>query len=74
MVVTLPDIANLPPGTQDGPVWGEFGSLEGYLGSIGRNSSVSGRGNTTHSNRLRRQSSDYWLTQLGPLGKVGAAK
>ena len=74
MVVTLSDIANLPPGTQDGPVWGEFGSLEGYLGSIRRNSSVSGSGNATQSNRLKRQSSGYWLTELGPLGKVGAAE
>ena len=78
MVLLLLWETNLLTGTQDGPVWGEWGSLENYLGHLGINS-TSSTNLTAQSDApirrgapARRQNTGYWLTELGPLGKVGA--
>ncbi|KAF4231144.1 hypothetical protein CNMCM8980_005368 [Aspergillus fumigatiaffinis] len=63
-------------GRQNGPVWSYSGSLETYLTNLQRG--VVLRGRYTESNGTRRtrfqsagrkrQSSDFWLSNLGPLG------
>lgn len=65
-------------GTQNGPVWAYSGSLDGYLTNL-RNGVVL-RGGYTGSSKTKttsfkpaerkRQSSDFWLSSLGPLGTV----
>lgn len=70
-------------GTQNGPVWGEFGGYQGYLRSLQSNFSrtIFDNGNISieatdgaspipEDGYDKRQSSGFWLTQLGPLGKV----
>jgi hypothetical protein len=56
-------------GTQDGPDWGKYGGLQGYLKSLSTNFSkvVFDNGNITIE---KRQRDSWWLTQLGPLGKA----
>ncbi|GKT84487.1 glucan 1,3-beta-glucosidase [Colletotrichum tofieldiae] len=64
-------------GRQNGPVWAYSGSLDTYL--INLQSGIVLRGGYTGSNdtkrtsfrstdRKRQQSSDFWLSSLGPLG------
>ena len=64
-------------GTQDGPVWGEWETLENYLAHVGRNSTpenLTARGTASLENKLKhRQGGGFWLTELGPLGKVSRA-
>jgi hypothetical protein len=69
-------------GSQNGPVWAYSGSLGTYLTNL--QSGVVLRGGYTGSNdtrrtsfrsadRKRQQSSDFWLSTLGPLGTVSSA-
>lgn len=74
-------------GSQNGPVWDEFGGVQGYLKSLATNFSsiVFDNGNITiqdmdrsdyasnltlGNQHTRRQGGGFWLTELGPLGKV----
>lgn len=67
-------------GRQNGPVWAYSGSLDTYLSNLKRG--VVLRGGFDGSNKTKvtsfksaarkRQSSDFWLSSLGPLGKVSA--
>ena len=65
-------------GTQDGPVWEEWGCLENYLGHLGIKSTSSTNltarsdASTKRNSLVKRQTAKYWLTELGPLGKAGA--
>lgn len=65
-------------GKQNGPVWRYSGSLDKFMTNL-RNGTVVRGGyagfNGTKktgfkSSKDKRQSSDYWLTTLGPLGAV----
>jgi hypothetical protein len=69
-------------GTQNGPVWGEYGGIEGYMRSLQTNFSrvIFDNGNFSvedadyaeEKRTLKRQGNgEFWLTTLGPLGKVG---
>lgn len=71
-------------GTQDGPVWGEYGGIQGYMRSLETNFTrkIFDNGNYSieaidapwggngQSTYSKRQGSDFWLMTLGPLGKV----
>jgi len=51
----------------DGPDWGKYGTLDGYLATLGRNLSTHSTANATTK---RQGGGSWWLTELGPRGKV----
>lgn len=67
-------------GKHNGPVWAYSGSLDKYMGNL-RKGRVTRGGYSGHngtrttefksSGPEKRQSSDFWLRTLGPLGTVG---
>lgn len=65
-------------GKQNGPVWRYSGSLEKYVENLRNGTIVRGgyagfngtRKTSFKPSKDKRQSSDYWLTTLGPLGAV----
>ncbi|KAF6821160.1 glucan-beta-glucosidase [Colletotrichum plurivorum] len=64
-------------GRHNGPVWAYSGNLDTYLANLQTGVVVRGgydRSNSTRRTRVKspdrkRQSSDFWLSSLGPLGK-----
>ena len=67
-------------GRENGPVWAYSGSLDGYLTNL-QNGTVLRGGydgdssikRTSFNVNRKRQSSDFWLSSLGPLGTVSSA-
>ena len=67
-------------GRQNGPVWAYSGSLDTYLTNLQSGvvlrGGYAGSKNTKQTSfraaNRKRQSSDFWLSSLGPLGTVGS--
>lgn len=64
-------------GIHNGPVWAYSGSLDSYLRNLRQGTVLRGgyKGDsaiksTSFSSKSKRQSSDFWLASLGPLGTV----
>ncbi|KAH6856895.1 pectin lyase fold/virulence factor [Chaetomium sp. MPI-CAGE-AT-0009] len=63
-------------GKHNGPVWAYSGSLDTYLSNLRRGVVLRGGYNGSNSTKVtsfksaerKRQSSDFWLSSLGPLG------
>lgn len=70
-------------GRQNGPVWAYSGSLDTYLANLqrgvvlrggydGSNNTNSTKQTEFRSSYRNEQSSDFWLSSLGPLGTVSS--